>query len=149
MMPPGKLHKKPSDIAREKLAKRTRKAMIESGKKTGKLTDAEKKTPSQRKSESARAKEMRRAGVQKAIAMREIPSDCRGCTKDCRYGCDLSICPEKSIVHRCTQCGQKVRYRWIEGIPWILCPVCIQQGYIKKIPESAKETIPMDETGAL
>lgn len=50
-----------SDAERECLAKRARKALILAGKKVGKLSEADKKTPSQKRSEAGKVKEARRA----------------------------------------------------------------------------------------
>lgn len=44
--------KKPDELHRDKIRKRTVKTMILSGKPVGRLTDQQKKTPSQKKSES-------------------------------------------------------------------------------------------------
>jgi hypothetical protein len=59
-MTSGKLHTKPDDNLKKHLAKRTRKIMIQSGSKMGRLTEAEKKTPSERKSIAMRKRLKRR-----------------------------------------------------------------------------------------
>jgi DNA-directed RNA polymerase subunit RPC12/RpoP len=28
------------------------------------------------------------------------------------------------MVHRCLQCGSRVRHRIVEGNPWLHCPTC-------------------------
>jgi hypothetical protein len=55
-MTSGKLRPKPDDDHKHYLARRTRKTMILSGSKLGKLSEAEKKTPSERKSIAMRKK---------------------------------------------------------------------------------------------
>jgi len=113
--------KKPHENLRASLTKRAVKAMAEAGTPIGKLTDAQKKTPSQRKSENLRKKLTTRDGHK---AEKEIVQvDCRDCPK---LPCTLNsnTCTEKLWTHRCHQCGQKVRYRFIEGVPWEYCPVC-------------------------
>jgi len=111
----------PSDIARERLAKRARDHISLINKTTPKSML---KSPSQKRSEAGRKKYLKRAGIKDAVGVEVIPSDCRGCTKDCRFGNDLDICTERSLVLRCKKCGQKVRFRVINGVAWELCPVC-------------------------
>lgn len=60
-MTSGAMTPKPSDIRRDNLNKRARKIMIQSGKKIGRLTDAEKKTPSEKSSEAMKKKLKERA----------------------------------------------------------------------------------------
>ena len=112
---------KPAELARARLAKRTRDHIALINKTTPKSML---KSPSQKKSERAKAKELKRAGVK--IAPAPVPSDCRNCPSDpfCRYNRDLSRCPENSMVVRCSKCGQKVRIRLVLGEPWEMCPVC-------------------------
>lgn len=55
-MKSGKMTSKPSDMHRKNLNRRAIKTMIQSGRPVGRLTDAEKKTPSQKHSESMRKK---------------------------------------------------------------------------------------------
>jgi hypothetical protein len=54
------VQKKPDEVLRDKINARTRKALISAGKKIGKLTENEKKTPSQKHSENMRKKFARR-----------------------------------------------------------------------------------------
>ena len=127
-MTSGKLHKKPSDLARDRLNARTRKTLIQAGKQIGKLTDSQKKTPSQLKSERARKKDLKRAGLEKPSVVPPV-IDCRGCTDSpCAYNGDLTRCHHHSVIHRCKGCGQRVHYRWIEGEPFELCEVCLSRG---------------------
>jgi len=117
--------KKPHENLRTRLTKRAVKAMIQSGKPVGKLTDAQKKPPSQRKTELLHKKLDSRksnAGAGKAVEV-PIPDDCRGCTDTCPSN-SLAKCHRNSIVVRCAQCGQKVRIRIIPGENWKYCPVC-------------------------
>lgn len=53
-MKSGKITPKPSDTHRKNLNRRAVKAMIQSGRPVGRLTDAQKKTPSQKHSEDMR-----------------------------------------------------------------------------------------------
>lgn len=55
-----RVQKKPDEVLRDKINARTRKALISAGKKIGKLTENEKKTPSQKHSENMRKKFARR-----------------------------------------------------------------------------------------
>jgi hypothetical protein len=59
-MPSGKMTLKPDDLHRKNLNRRAVKTMIQSGRPVGRLTDAQKKSPSRRRSESMRAKMKRR-----------------------------------------------------------------------------------------
>lgn len=77
--------------------------------------------PDTKKSDAGRKKLLKRSGV---AGIEKLQSDCRGCDRICGYEHNLEVCPEKSAIHRCKQCGAKVRYRWIEGQPWELCPIC-------------------------
>lgn len=113
--------KKPADLARERLDKRAQEQLALVNKITPKRLQ---KTPSQRKSEAGRKKYLKRAGIKTAAGVEIPPSDCRDCTKECKYDHDLDICPERSLVLRCRKCGQRVRFRVINGIAWELCPVC-------------------------
>lgn len=113
--------KTPAELHRQRLASRARKALIEAGKKIGKLTPSQKISPSQRKSESARKKDARRAGVK--IVLKHYPCDCHGCPNE-PCGISLEQCNHKSMVHRCKKCGQLVRHRVVPGDPWELCPPC-------------------------
>ena len=115
--------KKPSERLRDKLAKRASDHIALANKITPKHLQ---KTPSQKKSEAGRKKYLKRAGIKDAVGVEVVPSDCRGCTKDCRFGNDLEICPERSVVLRCKQCGQKVRFRVIQDVAWEYCPVCAE-----------------------
>lgn len=114
--------KKPADLARDRLNNRIRRTLIQAGKKIGKLTNSEKKTPSQRRSESGRKKEATRAGV-KVIDV-ATGEDCHNCSK---YPCGKTIksCGERSMVHRCLGCGQRVLHRIDPSVPWERCPVCV------------------------
>lgn len=114
--------KTPAQLLREKLAKRSRKAMIEAGNKIGRLTPSQKITPSQRKSENAKRRDAKRAGT-KHIAV-HYPCDCWKCQKE-PCGKSLEQCEEKSMVHRCKKCGQSVRHRVDANVPWESCPGCI------------------------
>lgn len=114
---------KPADLARKRLAKRASDHIALANKITPKHLQ---KTPSQKKSEAGRKKFLKRAGIEDAAGVETIQSDCRGCTKDCRFGNDLDICPERSLVLRCLKCGQKVRFRVITGVAWEYCPVCTE-----------------------
>ena len=107
---------------REQLVSRTRKTMIESGKKIGRLTPSQTKTPSQRKSENARRKDAARAGVK--FVQDHYPCDCWKCPSE-PCGKTLEQCGERSMVHRCKKCGAKVRHRIDPVEPWEYCPVCI------------------------
>jgi hypothetical protein len=104
--------KTPSELLREKLQMRAENA------------DKVMKTPSQRKSENARKKAAKRAGVK--YIETHYPCDCWKCPKE-PCGSTLEQCKERSMVHRCKQCGAKVRHRVDEIIPWEYCPVCIAQ----------------------
>lgn len=104
---------------RKKLEKRARQQIALSNGITPKELI---KSPSQKKSERMKAKDRKRAGIKQVEP--EPPSDCRGCEKQCQYNSDLNICPERSFVVRCKQCGQKVRIRIINGVGYELCPVC-------------------------
>lgn len=116
--------KKPADLARDRLNSRTRRVLIQAGKKIGKLTDSEKKTPSQRRSEAARKKDAKRAGVK--VIDSTTGEDCHNCPK---YPCGKTVksCGEKSMVHRCLKCGQRVLHRIDPNVPWELCVVCLCQ----------------------
>jgi hypothetical protein len=56
--------KKPHELVRDKLNKRTVKIMIQSGKPVGRLTDEQKKTPSQKKSENLKKRKNNRRSNQ-------------------------------------------------------------------------------------
>lgn len=113
--------KLPADLLRARLAKRASDHIALANKVT---PEHLLKTPSQKHSEAGRKRLLKRAGSNAVAGVAEVPSDCRGCTKECRYGMDLDICPELSAVLRCKHCGQKVRFRVIPGIAWEYCPVC-------------------------
>lgn len=108
------------DALRKKLNKRAKQQIALSNGVTPKELQ---KSPSQKKSERAKMKEMKRSGIKQVEP--DPPSDCRGCGKDCKYDQNLNICPERSLVVRCKQCGQKVRIRIINGVGWEFCPVCV------------------------
>ena len=108
-----------TDILRKKLAKRARQAIsLASGITPKELI----KSPSQKRSESIRKKDMKRAGIKEVLV--KVPSDCRDCKKSCTFSYDLNLCPERSMVVRCQQCGQKIRIRIIPGVAWERCPIC-------------------------
>jgi hypothetical protein len=56
----SRVQKKPDEVLREKINSRTRKTLINAGKKIGKLNENEKKTPSQKRSENMRKRFARR-----------------------------------------------------------------------------------------
>lgn len=112
---------KPADLARKRIAKRASDHVALANKVVPKSML---KSPSQRKSEAGRKKYLKRAGIKTAAGAEIPPSDCRDCTKECKYDHDLDICPERSLVLRCRKCGQRVRFRVINGVAWELCPVC-------------------------
>jgi len=56
--------KKPDELLRANLNKRTIKTMIESGKPVGRLTDSQKKSPSQKKSENLKKRKNNRRSNQ-------------------------------------------------------------------------------------
>jgi len=68
--------KKPSDLARERLAKRAQEQLALVNKIVPKSLQ---KTPSQKRSEAGRKKYLKRAGVHEP----EPPQDCFGCEKVC------------------------------------------------------------------
>lgn len=108
---------------RKKFAKRARQQIaLQSGVVPKEL----RKSPSEKKSERGQAKFLKRAGITKENDIKVYPSDCRNCSKEtnCQYEHNLEKCPERSLVLRCKQCGQKVRFRVITGVAWEVCPVC-------------------------
>lgn len=115
----------PAKTLRAKLEKRAKIAMILSGDKKERLPESQKKTPSQKKSESARKKDARRAGI-KYVEDPNMPSDCHTCQeiRVCQIK-DTNKCQQKTMVHRCKQCGVKVRHYVDSVLPWEYCPVCI------------------------
>ena len=124
-MTSGKLTKKPDDFAREKLMKRARKAMIQSGAKIGKLTHAESVSPSQRKSELGRERLNNRPSNSGSTASIPVQFDCRGCEGEGWCGFDsIEHCEVQSRITRCKKCGVKVRFRVIESEPYEYCPIC-------------------------
>jgi hypothetical protein len=112
--------KSPAELLRARINTRTRKTLIESGAKIGRLKDSEKKTPSQKRTENLKKKDLKRAGLSSKPV---YPTDCHLCPK---YPCGetLNDCLERSMVHSCTKCGLKVRHRVDPEIPWTLCPSC-------------------------
>lgn len=124
-MTSGKLHKKPDDLARERLTKRTRRTLILSGARIGKLSDSEKKTPSQKRSENGKAKELKRSGVKNIAGVEDIPDDCFDCPEKAnRCGKMLEMCGKRHLVLRCKKCGIRVRARIDAVRVWTLCPIC-------------------------
>jgi len=117
-MTSGKLRKKPADVLRDNLNKRSRKAIIQTGEKIGKLTHAQLVTPSQRKSELLRKKLNR--GV---TPVKIVTYDCWDCQKTPCYQ-NLQTCQEPSVEERCGKCGQMVRHRIIAGETWERCTDC-------------------------
>jgi hypothetical protein len=116
--------KSPSELWRDHLTKRSRKARIEAGEKIGKLTENEKKTPSQRRSENGRRKLMRGA-KESSIPIQDAPVDCHQCPtqKSCTYS-DLHVCFRLSAIHECKECGRRFRHPVIPGLSWIYCKDC-------------------------
>lgn len=117
--------KSPSENLREKLKRRTTTTLKRINPAFGKLSESQKKTPSQKKSESARKKDARRAGI-KYVEDPNMPSDCHTCQeiRVCQIK-DTNKCQQKTMVHRCKQCGVKVRHYVDSVLPWEYCPVCI------------------------
>ena len=110
--------KKPSELARARIAKRTRDHIALINKTTPKSML---KSPSQRKSEAGRKKYDKRAGVKTP----EPPQDCYGCEQDVPgKACSINTCSERAMVHRCLKCGLKVRHRIVIGKPWEYCVSC-------------------------
>jgi hypothetical protein len=116
--------KSPSELWRDHLAKRTRKARIEAGEKIGHLTENEKKTPSQRRSENGR-KKLNRGGVVTSVHVANYPSDCHQCPTIgiCTYK-SLQECYRMSTSHDCKKCGKIFRHPVIPGASWIYCREC-------------------------
>ena len=119
--------KKPHEQLRTNLAKRSTKAMVESGRPVRKLSDAEKKTPSEKNSKNARLRELKRSGRHqescRKAAVDVIVFDCHTCSK---YPCgtDPMACDEIMILERCGGCGLPVRhYRDVKS-PWVKCLSC-------------------------
>lgn len=112
----------PSTSLRKHLQTRTTKTLIQAGAKIGRLTDAQKKTPSQKKSESARKKDLKRAGLT-IVATGTL--DCHTCHKRAA-GCVLKPdeCKERTIVEKCKGCHAWVRHYVDNANPWVLCPAC-------------------------
>jgi hypothetical protein len=106
-----------SDL-RKKLEKRAREQIALTA---GVIPKSLQKTPSQTRSENIRRKDAKRAGVK--FIQTNYPCDCHGCPKE-PCGQTLEQCSEKSMVHQCTKCGQRVRHRVQEGTPWMYCPPC-------------------------
>ena len=121
-MTSGKMYPKADDAHRNRLAQRSRKALIEAGKTIGKLSDAQKKSPSQKSSEALRRKLNRGCTSADAIA----GYDCRGCgTYDtCAFDHKLANCTSRAMTARCKQCGQKWTFRVIAEEKWEYCPKC-------------------------
>lgn len=63
--------KKPHENIRDAINKRSRKAMIQSGAKIGKLSDTEKTPPSKRKSDSMKKKLRNRDGKKQPFDFKE------------------------------------------------------------------------------
>jgi len=111
-----------ADNLRDRLNRRTRKALIEAGKQIGRLTDAEKKPPSQKKSEAAKKKALRRAGL-KMVTPVAGGTDCHTCSKQ-PCGKTPDTCGERAMVHPCLKCGARVRHYIDPNVPWEYCPPC-------------------------
>ncbi|MFA5213319.1 MAG: hypothetical protein WC406_08300 [Methanoregula sp.] len=115
------MKKLPSEVERERINKRTRKTLIQAGKKIGRLTEAEKKTPSQKRSENARKKFANKAGVK--YSPNVYPGDCWTCPKQ-PCGQEPATCKERTMVHPCLGCGAKYRHFVDHENPWTQCPKC-------------------------
>jgi len=109
-----------TDPLRSKLSRRTETniALINHKIPTNLL-----KSPSQKRSESMR-KKLNRGVVDPTLAT--VKDDCNNCPDEltCPHEHNLNICPKVSRINRCKKCGQKVRYRFVEGEVWEYCPVC-------------------------
>lgn len=112
----------PAESNRKHLNARTRTTLIKAGKQIGRLTDAQKKTPSQKKSEAAKKKEMRRAGIKSVLPV-QGGCDCHTCPKQ-PCGQTTDTCSERTVVHPCKKCGVKVRHYIDPDVPWVYCPPC-------------------------
>lgn len=127
-MTSGKMRPKRDDLERDRLAKRTRKTLILSGKKIGKLTDSEKITPSQRKSINGRK---RYARIVSNHSQNRPNPDCWVCPR--KPGCGLTPedpgCTATTAKEPCPVCRQiYLHYASHDSGRWI-CPVCrLSQG---------------------
>ncbi len=108
--------KKPSELAREYLAKRTRDHIALINKTTPKSML---KSPSQKRSEAGRKKYLKRAGVK---AERRIMEDCTDCPKN-PCGKKILACGEPGTRYECQQCGVMVICYHTEPRPKY-CPIC-------------------------
>lgn len=84
-----------------------------------------KPSPSERHSEAMRKKFATRAGIKlKNPAPGGV--DCWTCPLQ---PCDKTpdTCMERTMIHCCTKCGQKVRHYVAPGNPWLLCPRCREE----------------------
>lgn len=117
-----------SDTLREHIEKRTYKTLVFTGHRRKPLRPSEKKTPSQCNSERGKMRDLHRAKRQGAsievATVIKLPCDCRGCTANCTFNGDLFFCDVPSHTGICGHCGQKFRYRFIEGSPWVHCVKC-------------------------
>lgn len=79
------------------------------------------KTPSQKRSENMRKRLASRDG-NKPVDV-NVMLDCHSCTK---YPCGKTpnACMERSMIHRCLKCGQKVRHYIDPENQWRYCPKC-------------------------
>lgn len=76
------------------------------------------KTPSQKRSENMR-KKLLRGGKPEP----EPQFDCCDCEKE-PCGFSLKRCDKASLIGRCVECGQRTRYRLVEGQTWKMCKNC-------------------------
>ena len=115
----------PSDALRKKLLKRAKTEMIITGQIAGRLSGNHGVTPSEQKSRNMIKKLGSRDGRKfDADTVKVLVNDCRNCPKENSCNSNLAECGVKFAVHRCKQCGVFVRYRWIDGNPWMMCPSC-------------------------
>jgi hypothetical protein len=118
--------KLPSETARARLEHRARKTLIETGKKgLGRLTEAQKKTPSQKRSEAGRRK-LRRGSIASDIAVQETSIDCHQCPSytSCYNHLNLHTCHRRSDISECKRCGRIYQHPVIPGVSWIYCKDC-------------------------
>ncbi len=118
--------KLPSEIAREHLERRAIKTLIETGKKGyGRLTEAQKKTPSQKRSEAGR-KKLRRGSTASSVTVQGTETDCHQCPSKerCCYHLKLHTCHRKSDVSECKRCGRIYQHPVIPGLEWVYCKDC-------------------------
>lgn len=108
--------KKPADIARARLDKRTRNHIALVNKTVPKSMQ---KTPSQRRSESGRKKLLKKAGVK---TVRNEMDDCTGCPKN-PCGKKILACMEPTTRYVCDHCGAFVVCYRTEPRPKY-CPIC-------------------------